>query len=29
MISEMKLPPNIRQPENLEDFTFNQYGVLI
>ena len=29
MISEMRLPPNTRPPETLEDFTFNQYKSLI
>lgn len=29
MISEMNLPPNARRPSDLEEFTFNQYALLI
>ena len=29
MITELTLPPNTRRPANLEEFTFNQYSLLI
>lgn len=29
LIEELKLPPNARRPEDIEEFTFNQYGLLI
>lgn len=29
MIADLKLPPNARRPSSLEEFTFNQYGLLI
>lgn len=29
LIAELKLPPNSRRPECLEEFTFNQYGLMI
>ena len=29
LIEELKLPPKARRPENLEEFTFNQYGLMI
>ena len=29
MIAELKLPPHSRRPECLEEFTFNQYGLMI
>ncbi len=29
MIAELKLPPNSRRPESLEEFTFSQYNLLI
>jgi hypothetical protein len=29
LIAELRLPPNSRRPECLEEFTFNQYGLMI